>query len=697
MKKVAWIIFGSLCVFFSFYPIPYFFADEPILLWLSKSAELLSSYFYKFSFFAHIGFGGIALLVGWLQFSKKLRAKFMTLHRNLGKLYIGSILISGPFGFYIALYASGGLSPQLGFSIGAVLWTTITFLSFLKIKQGNVEAHRQLMIYSYAGTFGAVTLRLWLPILILIYGNFTEAYQIVAWLSWLPNMLVAYLIIHKKEEIISFYQRYQIKRVMIGILAFGGLSAMISCMSPQTWFYKKPAFRGRAFEYATGLDGLTFSQEKLDEIDNYLQKEAETTSMLVLENGKIVYEYGDISEISYLASCRKSILAMLYGKYVEDGTIDLHQSIGELGLDEDDGLLDIEKEATVDNLITARSGVFHLPANGGYDTHNVKRRGSVKPGEYFLYNNWDYNAAGYVLEQAACKSVYKEVEEQLAIPLGFQDWNIRNQKRTINKKKSRYSAYHMHLSTRDMAKIGQLMLQEGKWEGKQLISKDWIRKISSAVTPVDTVSARYRRDASSPLHLSYGYMWWVFERMYDNPDFEGAYTATGHGGQYITVIPKKKIVIAHKTTLDFLGYAGISERSSTPSWRYWWMLRNLMLNRKGLTQLAEEKSTDEIIDFIREEYQLDSKYAISERLINEYGLSLTEEGKCEDAIKFFKLNLELYPKGYYTHRSLDYYGNCLEKLGRLKEVITVYEESLKYNPNNKKTEKALIRLKARAI
>ncbi|MEM8888545.1 MAG: DUF2306 domain-containing protein [Bacteroidota bacterium] len=697
MKKVAWIIFGSLCVFFSFYPIPYFFADEPILLWLSKSAELLSSHFYKFSFFAHIGFGGIALLVGWLQFSKKLRTKYMKLHRNLGKLYVGSILISGPFGFYIALFASGGLSPQLGFSIGAVLWTCITFLSFWKIKQGKVEAHRQLMIYSYAGTFGAVTLRLWLPILILIYGNFIEAYQIVAWLSWLPNMLVAYLIIHKKEIIMSLYHRYQIKRVMIGLLAFGGLSAMISCMSPQTWFYKKSAFKGSGFAYVKSLDGSTFSQEKLEEMDEYLKKEAETTSMLVLENGKVVYEYGDASEISYLASCRKSVLAMLYGKHVANGTIDLEESLKELGIDEDDGLLESEKEATVDHIITARSGVFHLPANGGYDTRNVKKRGSVKAGEYFLYNNWDFNVAGQILEQKTGKSVYEELEEQLAIPLGFQDWNIKNQKRTVNEKKSRYSAYHMHLSTRDMAKIGQLMLQEGNWEGKQLIPRDWVRKISSVVTPVDTVSARNQVDPSSPLQQSYGYMWWLFERMYDNPDFEGAYTASGYGGQYISVLPKKNIVIAHKTTLDFLGYAGISQRSSTPSWRYWWILRKLMLNRKSIATLAEDKSPDELLDFIRDEYQLDSEYAISERLINEYGQSLTNAGKCEEALKFFELNLGLYPKGFYTHRTLDYYGACLEKVGRKKDAIAAYQESLGFHPGNKQTQQALNRLEGTSL
>ncbi len=200
MKKLLWIIFGGLCLTFSTYPIKYFLADEPILLLLSKSAELLSSNFYMICFYLHISFGGLALLVGWLQFSKKLRRNNIGLHRLIGKVYITSVLISGFPGFYIALFASGGLSPQLGFTIGAVLWVTITTLGFTSIRQGNIEAHKKWMSYSYAGTFGAVTLRLWLPILIAIFGEFVLAYQIVAWLSWLPNLLVVYFVLQRKKQ-----------------------------------------------------------------------------------------------------------------------------------------------------------------------------------------------------------------------------------------------------------------------------------------------------------------------------------------------------------------------------------------------------------------------------------------------------------------------------------------------------------------
>tara|TARA_R110001583_G_scaffold99214_2_gene244503 strand:- start:11 stop:916 length:906 start_codon:yes stop_codon:yes gene_type:complete len=301
--------------------------------------------------------------------------------------------------------------------------------------------------------------------------------------------------------------------------------------------------------------------------------------MLVLQNGKVVYEYGNTSKINYLASVRKSILAMLYGKYVENGTIDLKETIGNIGIDEEDGLLPIEKTATVNHIITSRSGVFHIPANGGYDINNIKKRGSKKPGEYFVYNNWDFNVAGYILEKKSGNTIYEELEKQLAIPLGFQDWNIKNQKKTSKNEKSKYQAYHMYISTRDMAKIGQLMLNKGEWNGKQLISKEWIEKISATISSVEDVNQRYRRTKKSSVQFSYGYMWWIFENFYDNSDFEGAYTADGWGGQYITIIPKLDMVVTHKTRVDLLTLTGIGNNTVSGS-DYYNILHKLISLKK---------------------------------------------------------------------------------------------------------------------
>jgi CubicO group peptidase (beta-lactamase class C family) len=87
--------------------------------------------------------------------------------------------------------------------------------------------------------------------------------------------------------------------------------------------------------------------------------------MTVAVGSKVLFEYGDQAHLSYLASVRKSLLAILYGKYVENETIPLNQTLREIGLTDVDGLLPAELEATVENLITARSGVYHPASNSG--------------------------------------------------------------------------------------------------------------------------------------------------------------------------------------------------------------------------------------------------------------------------------------------------------------------------------------------
>lgn len=328
------------------------------------------------------------------------------------------------------------------------------------------------------------------------------------------------------------------------------------------------AFVGEPLPSSNTYEGTGISQLSLNKVTKYLKENSATTGLVMLQDGKVIYEYGDTQQVSYLASVRKSILAMLYGKYVEDGTIDLDKTIGELGIDEDDGLLPQEKEATVRDIITARSGVFHIPANGGYDKKNALKRGSVKHGEYFLYNNWDFNVAGYILEQATGRSVYEELEKQLAIPLGLQDWNIENQSRKVDTSKSRYSAYHIYVSARDLAKIGQLMLNKGKWKGKQLISEEWINKITSTVSSVEIVNERYNKNDKATVQLSYGYMWWLHENFYDRTDMQGAYSGTGWGGQFVTIIPQRKLVIAHMNKVSKPVLWGLTGGST------WWGMLN---------------------------------------------------------------------------------------------------------------------------
>ena len=109
----------------------------------------------------------------------------------MGKIYVGAATLVGVSGLYMAWYAFGGPITQIGFAglaIG-VLYTTIT--AFTTIRRGDVANHRRWMIRSYALIFAAVTLRLELPLLTMYFGAFTPAYQMVAWVSWVPNLLFA--------------------------------------------------------------------------------------------------------------------------------------------------------------------------------------------------------------------------------------------------------------------------------------------------------------------------------------------------------------------------------------------------------------------------------------------------------------------------------------------------------------------------
>lgn len=291
-----------------------------------------------------------------------------------------------------------------------------------------------------------------------------------------------------------------------------------------------------------------YSTARLDALRETLRGE-QTTGMLVTVDGRVLFEYGDVAETSYVASVRKSLVSMLYGKYVANGAVRLDRTLGELGMDDTGGLLPVELQATVGDLLKARSGVYHPAANLGDASELAPARGSVRPGSYFLYNNWDFNALGWILEHDTRRSIYDLFTEDIARPIGLEDWDrtpgahanlIRN-----DTKLSQYPAHHFVLSTRDMARIGYLMLRGGRWENRQVMPADWVAQTTAVATPAPEV------EKTSPFiaDLGYGYLWWVFDPAQSVGTLDGAFTASGSFGQYITVVPKLDMVIAHKTAV----------------------------------------------------------------------------------------------------------------------------------------------------
>jgi len=198
IKKIRWWLFAFLAIGVGLYPSLYLFIKRTFGLLGSKSPELLESTLWNTMFYAHIFLGGLALLVGWIQFSESIRRKRINFHRNIGKLYVISVIISGVASLYIGYFATGGLVTSLGFISLGVLWLYTTIGAYIAIKNRQLKRHQELMIYSYAACFAAVTLRIWLPLLTALFdGAFLPAYKIVAWLCWVPNIIVAYFIVRK--------------------------------------------------------------------------------------------------------------------------------------------------------------------------------------------------------------------------------------------------------------------------------------------------------------------------------------------------------------------------------------------------------------------------------------------------------------------------------------------------------------------
>lgn len=198
-RKVLWYLMAVLAIVVGLYPGIYFLIDRKFGLLSSKSAELLANTFWNAGFYTHILLGGFALLIGWTQFSSKIRAKNISLHKQIGKLYVIAVMLSSVAGIGIGIFATGGILSSLGFICLGVIWFSTTVMAYIRIRNRQIAEHQKMMIYSYAACFAAVTLRIWLPLLTMIFGDFTTAYIIVAWLCWVPNLLVANLITRRMK------------------------------------------------------------------------------------------------------------------------------------------------------------------------------------------------------------------------------------------------------------------------------------------------------------------------------------------------------------------------------------------------------------------------------------------------------------------------------------------------------------------
>jgi Predicted membrane protein (DUF2306) len=143
----------------------------------------------------HIVASGIALITGPFQFLRPLRHRFPLVHRTFGRIYVVACLIGGVAGGSIALFSTSGLVAGFGFLALAIAWLTCTIRAWLAVRRHDYLTHQRWMIRSFALTFAAVMLRIYLPLSLAAGVDYADSYPVIAWLCWVPNLLVAQLLV----------------------------------------------------------------------------------------------------------------------------------------------------------------------------------------------------------------------------------------------------------------------------------------------------------------------------------------------------------------------------------------------------------------------------------------------------------------------------------------------------------------------
>jgi CubicO group peptidase (beta-lactamase class C family) len=301
-----------------------------------------------------------------------------------------------------------------------------------------------------------------------------------------------------------------------------------------------PMGRVEPWTYWADSEAAGFSEDSLAVVSD-LAHAAGTTGMVVVSGGRVVMEYGNVEQRGYLGMARSSLLALLFGTAVAEGSIDMEWTLAEIGIDDRSGLLESEKRATIEQVLTGRSGVFH-PSSFKWDRPETPERGSVEPGSSFFDHWWTNLAACGIYEILTGRDFFWALHESLGKPLGLQSYNPGRHMKYRFTSRSGFQIYDIYLSARDIARFGQLMLQKGEWKGQQLVPAEWVERITTLVTPRDEIAPERLQERP----LGFGYQWWVWDDAEGAAVFEGAYTFIGDYGQYLTVIPRLDMVVAHQ-------------------------------------------------------------------------------------------------------------------------------------------------------
>jgi CubicO group peptidase (beta-lactamase class C family) len=258
-------------------------------------------------------------------------------------------------------------------------------------------------------------------------------------------------------------------------------------------------------------------------------------SLLVLRNGKIVaeaypHDLNDAYRIENIQSCTKSFTSILTGIALKEHYLDsLNQTFSSIYPDYFTNHQD-KKNITIANALTMKTGINFIDGDDTRPLYETDESSvdyilsipkNYEPGIVFQYNDGAPHLISAAIQERYGKPLSVFANDFLFNRLGITEWKWEAAKDGIT-----FGAVSIFLKPRDVAKFGQMLLQNGKWENQQIVDSTWIAEASKPIVTMYSPGA------------SYGYYFWIF------PAY-GGYAAVGHGGQFIFVLPPKKLVVIY--------------------------------------------------------------------------------------------------------------------------------------------------------
>ena len=344
----------------------------------------------------------------------------------------------------------------------------------------------------------------------------------------------------------EFLKRFVSRYGLIALLA-------LCCLNVAAQEPDSPATDAKttSIERAVPDEALSAAMEKY--LQSAKDKKLNIQSVRVLQHGKVLYEKwlngGEPQTPHVLNSVSKTFTSAAVGLAIGEGLLSLDDKIISFFPDDlPDSPSENLKKVTVRNLLTMNSGHDSEPKRGKDGESWVKSFLAWpiehEPGTYYCYNSLGTYMLSAIVQKVTGQKVVDYLQPRLFDPLGIEAPRWEESPQGIN-----CGGWGLYLKTEDLAKMGQLLLQGGQWNGKQILPAEYVAEATRAQVPCQPSWIRADKIAESGLTpensdwvLGYGYQVWRCRH--------NAYRADGAGGQYIIVIPDKDAVVINTASLQ---------------------------------------------------------------------------------------------------------------------------------------------------